>query len=534
VSEEVRSPLPLRGALTASLRLFDERPARPREVGLAALALAVLLAVMLVPAIAHGELLHDDWSYSSAAHFASSWPDVFDIVRTSTGHRVIGALYVTTVNWVLGDHTSLLYAWITLLSLVSATLLYTILRRLGAAWLPALVVVGLVLLFPPADSIRLWITAAGANFALSLFLGGVLLALIAFKATGRRALVLHAISLCLYAASILDYEVASGAVAAVGLLYLTQAPWRAVRWRWAADLVVAAAAALFVVSRSVQDSTTSPLQHLRRIVEEGVTITMALGNPTAAVRMPIWLVALVLAAGVVVWRLTGDRAVRRALAWVLGGVVFLAAAYIVYVPANDYYSPMATGIANRSNALGGMGFVTLLFGLTALLGTLVFRAVPRERMWTAGFCVLALAAIGWGYWRTFRTDRQAFEQSWTIQRDVLARLNAGVIPPPPRNGTLFLLGIPGETAPNVPIFEASWDLTGAIQELWGDDTLAGIPQATLSDLSCETSGVVPHGVLYADHPVIPYDEAVFVDGTTGRRVAVDDVAGCQRVRTRIS
>jgi hypothetical protein len=70
-----------------------------------------------------------------------------------------------------------------------------------------------------------------------------------------------------------------------------------------------------------------------------------------------------------------------------------------------------------------------------------------------------------------------------LSRAILVTLRERV--PPPAHGTsLVTLDAPVETAPGVPVFDASWDLNGAVQLLWNDQSLTAYPAAPGMSITC--------------------------------------------------
>src|SRR5205823_2958739 len=124
------------------------------------------------------------------------------------------------------------------------------LRMLGLRTLPATLIACLALVFPWADSIRLWPTASMGTIAVALCFLGVSLALAGLARHERGSILLHAVSVTCYAASILTYQVAGVALLLVIAIYLVYAqPDRALR-RYAVDATVVLAALAWSANRT--------------------------------------------------------------------------------------------------------------------------------------------------------------------------------------------------------------------------------------------------------------------------------------------
>jgi hypothetical protein len=150
-----------------------------------------------------------------------------------------------------------------------------------------------------------------------------------------------------------------------------------------------------------------------------------------------------------------------------------------------------------------------------------------------------------------RDDVRAWDRAGKIDGGTLAAVReAGK---PPAGTTIYTFGVGGTTAPFVFTFAASWDLAGAVQLLWHDPTLRGVPSPTLapsfanfndpslagntphnSGLSCRKSTVRPRGWLYSERDASRYGRTLFVDVPRRRSVVVRNRRTCLAWAARLA
>ena len=231
----VLAPARLRPSVAARrLDLLTRAEPTRLELGVfALLVLAVALAVYGVY-IARGGLSLDDWAYASEWHRYAGNHDVIGMMRhllstsaglnlhdasaplMSAGGRPVAAFYLAVAYGIFGTNAALQLAWTLTVTALMCMLVFVLLRTLRVERVHAGAIALLLLVFPASTSTRLWPAAAVSPAAICLFLGGLLLALRAFRSTGRRTIWLHVASLCCYALSLGLYEIAIGAVVLFG------------------------------------------------------------------------------------------------------------------------------------------------------------------------------------------------------------------------------------------------------------------------------------------------------------------------------
>jgi hypothetical protein len=465
------------------------------------------------------------------------------------GQRPGEVLYYRFLSSAFGYHAHQQLAFAALMLVVEGACLFAVLRRLRFATLDAALVSALALAFPFSDSAWLWSIVSMATLSVSLSLLGVLVALRAFERRGSRALALHAVSLSLYVAAVLSYEVFATVGCLVGLLYVRQVGWRRGRARWALDVVaIVAAVAMTRLALPLDIATpsrTQSLLHMARhagaIVIGGVKLAGAAADPFDLVSP--WpaagmLALAVLAAVVSYRRLPGTSVTRAALRRWLGvagaGGLLALAAWAIYVPAVDYYSPTAAGTGNRVNVLAGAGVVLLVYACSTLAGTLFGRLVARRigvSPSAAGGAIAVVAALvlGTGYLQRTARDARQWDASAALQRQLLDNVRAA-LPRPPLGATLYAFDHPLSVGPSVPVLNTALDLTSALRWSYGDRSLAGVPIGQSTHLVCGPTALYASdaGPGYGAR----YGRALLVDVDARRVVGISSRAECAAAALR--
>lgn len=517
---------------------FSRREAVPAALGLAAFAFAVYGVY-----IRRGGFTFDDWAIASdyerfgrehgVLHFAGVLLDASQTLLT-VGGRPVAALYFAVTHAAFGTHVALYLALSVLLAALMSTALYVLLRDFRMPRLQAALISVLVLVFPAADSVRLWPAAAHIQLAIALYLLSVLLATRGLLIRGPKSIVFHAGSLALLTVSLLDYEAVAGGVLVVILLYCLRTSWPRALVRWSADLLVTGLVLAVVRSSGayVGGSPKLGAGRARTIVVQAGRLFTYIGVQDRVTRLPVVVVALVVLISVAAaLRLPATdplRAdMRRWLGFALAGLVAAAAGYLAFLPARDtFYVPLQPGIGNRTNIAAASGFVMLLCSLATLLallvvrGVLVFRSLAQPRRWAALMLLAVLAPVGLLWVREVVDDQRHWAGADALNTKTLDALRQ--MPAPEAGATVYTFGVPGTTAPLVLAFTTRWDLTGAIRLLWNDQSLQGVPSssveasspgntATRSGIRCTERAVVPEGFMYSPKDASGYGRTIFVD-----------------------
>ena len=521
-------------------------PARRRET----LVVAALLAVLAVAAFgAHlrpGGFYNDDWVVPQ--HRASTPP------RT----RSLGA--VRAFDWLSFRPLQMLY-WPFAFRVLGTdperpcglaprrsgsswpTLVFVLLRALRVPAVHAGLMAGLALLLPVADSTRFW-PAQGANqLAVACYLAGLILALRSLRAGGSRRASSHLPAVGLYAASILLYEIAASLIVATGLLYVVVAGRRGLR-PWAIDVGVAVTLLAFVTSGTFYEplSLDEQIEHARRIARQAPYVFArtfwAPATPTPAARVAVLVVAAaILSAGWwVARRPHGDPAYRPALrSWLglaAGAVVAAGVAYLMIVPS-ALLDPRSPGEGNRANMLAGLALVVLAYAVIAVAALLAVRRVTAWKPLATAATVLAALLIAAGAAASGprrparvgdRRPRAAAHRRRCPAHDAAAGARDDVPHVPS----------PGAAAPGVPVFQAVWDLAGAIQLRYDDLTLRAYPVPPGSTVDCGPRSLTVHNYNDAfERQSAAYGAVRVVDVAAARAFGVATRSQCQALTGRL-
>jgi hypothetical protein len=487
--------------------------------------------------IAHGGWYLDDWSNAAITHYppAGGWLDWF---AGFTASRPVLILYVPLEHLVLGEHMRYHLAWVTLLVIGVGISLYVLLRRLRVPPIHALLIAALVVVFPFSDSVRMWSTGGLISLSLIPYLLGAAWSIALFERGARRRA--HIGPLVLYALSALTYEASLGLIALSGLLYLMVAPWRAIRWRWAADIALAAVIAVWVAkhTKHTKIPLSDQLDHALQIAKEGVWILAGAALPTTAVNRYVVLAVIgaVLIVGVIAWRAlpSGDERrgpLRRWLLLALGGFVVAAATWVVYVPADPYFTPFPVGLANRVNALASIGLVLIVYATIAVAVQLVALALrSRATAW-----ILVPVACGTlllvGYVKTLNDHITTWNAAFQGETAVIGAFKQA-LPDPPPNATIFTTGHPSYQALGVPVFSSTWDLNGAVKMQYNRGDISGFPLQQGMTFSCGADAITAMAGGQPAFTPAPYGRAFLIDVASGRMARPADRGECRRASPR--
>lgn len=538
----VRSRLAGRSAEPSSVRAASR--AGRLELGIAAgLLLAIALVVFGPHAIENG-FTNDDWSNSASVQYPVG--GVLADYWNLTSYRPVLVVYMPLSHMILGEHPWLHHMWSIVLAVGVSALLYAVLRRLRIGPHHAFAIAALVLLLPAANSAVLWPTASHIHLAIGLGLGGLLLALRGLDARGAgrsgRGRWLHAGAAAMYASSVLTYEIAAPTLLALGALYVTHAPWRAARIRWAVDVAVIVPCLAWTAIRSPREVLPLDLMvdHARALADQSVTVFARSALPFGQVgrqTVVLGLLAVVVAAALVRWLLPKRDDARpvlgRWLAILAAGVLVALAGWVMYIPADPYYSLDRGGVDNRTNALAAIGVAMAIYAAIVLGSTLLFRGVPE---WTrlAALCAGGIAVlIGLGYAGDQRRDVAAWGRADDAAKKVLDAVGRAV-PDAPRNATFYTFGQAAHETTGITIFAYPWDLRGAVRVTFDDPTLSAYPVTELNPMSCRRDGVGPAGAGWDPNGEgTQYGQAIFVDVPSGANRRIDSRGECKAALRRL-
>ncbi|MDQ4048607.1 MAG: hypothetical protein M3131_04380 [Actinomycetota bacterium] len=514
-----------------------------KELAIVGGLLLVLAAVVFGPHARHGGFLSDDWAIYALLHFSDQQGFLGGIdallEQPNIAQRPGFAIYLGVVGGVFGMHMGWYLAWAAAMGALLVLSVYWVLRLLKLPVLVAGAVSVLILLFPGADAMRLWITASGVQLATAIAVLAFGLAILAFRAEGRRSLGLHAASVALYAASVLFQEGALALMCASVLLYLLVAQWRKAVMRWAVDLTVLLPIAVLVTSRSSfeRQDGAGMVEHAEAMLSGAQTLLMSVVLPVVVDEWLVLAVAvLVLGAAVAVARSLRhgdpDRAqLRLYVVATLAGVGVVVAGYAMYVPAIDYYTPRAYGIGNRVNNVASIGWMLCLVSIVMLAATLACRAVSWPRRYAQAITVCAMVLVALEYVGQLRTDAGRYQRAYATGARALATMRASV-PKPPANAVVWTFGQPIEQVPGIPIFGNTWDMTTSVQLMWRDPTLSSVPAYPGLRFDCRATAVEPAGSRFGKSFRAAYGKSYFVDTVTGTYAVPRSQAECLEITRR--
>ena len=515
------------------------RPFRLPELAPAILALGVFAVLAFGPHIRHGGFYMDDWSNAAASLQPPGSPDFGSALETyvdATIYRPVLVVYVPFTYLVFGMHMHYHLAWAVALSVLAVALFYGVLRTLGVPWIHALLIGALALVFPWSDSTRLWVTADQITLSITFAAAGILVALVGLNRGSWRW---HACAVVLYVLSILSYEVTLPLIACVGVLYCFRAGWRAARMRWLADLVAAVAAGIWVGAHTTRTASglEGNFEHLKQIVEGGETLLGRSGLPLGAPHTTLVLLATVaiLGAGVIAYRWFPDRfaegrkwGLREWLFLAFGGLAIAALGWVIFIPADPYYTPTIYGETNRVNGLAAFGIVPFYYGTFGVLGTLIAQVRVEVRWIAASVTVLLGIALLMSYTHVLRRHIEIWDVAYTAERVAISQLQKQ-IPRLPHGTTVFGSSYPANQAPGVPILATTWDFDGMVKMEYNDSTLSAYPILPGRRVGCRDAGVTLEKEEGDVEVTVPYGSIRLLNLRSGRHSAPRSQRECRRV-----
>lgn len=500
--------------------------------------LGILAVAAFGPHAREGGFSLDDWSNGVGALQTGGFDGAIAYFADLTAYRPVLILYVPLIYELFGTRMGWHLAWAAAIGLSVSCLLYAILRTLRMARVHASLIAALVLIFPWFDSTRFWATASQVSLGVALAFAGLWAALTGLR---RGAARWHIVAVALYATSILTYEIALALIGAFGVVYVAAAGWKAARRRWAADLVVVLAGVAWVGTQTKRDASggmSAYLEHLEQIVRQGGELLGRAAWPLGQPRTTLALVTLLAIAvvGVVTWRRDRDRAPTGTAMtpWLLlgaAGVAIAALGWVLFIPADPYYTPSVYGFTNRVNGLAGIGLVMTVYAALGIVGALVGRLAKRTALAATAATAALAVALGVAYKSVIERHGDIWTTAFRAQMAGLGQMKTQ-FPTLPDGTTVYIAGYPAHQTLGVPIFSTTWDVNGAVKLQYRNPTLQAFPILPGTRFACSRGGVT---MLIDGDEVggfVPYGSARFLDIPTGRHATPRDARECRRQAPR--
>jgi hypothetical protein len=514
-----------------------------RDYVLAWVGLALLGTAALAPHVLHGGFYLDDWSNAAGALRPPGGPgfgNALSYFEKLTLYRPVLVLYVPLTYWVLGTHMAYQLAWAAILAIFAAAMLHGVLRTLGVPRLHAWLIAALTLVYPWFDSTRLWVTGSLITLAIGLAFAGLWLAIAGLRRDSWR---MHACAAALYLLSIWTYEIALPMIAAAGIVYIAAGGWRRARLRWLVDLLVVTLGGLWIALNTLQESfgLSADLQHLKEIFTSGGTMLGRTLLPFGEQRTALALIVLAAIALIGLGALLmtrgeytgqGQWGLRGWLTMALGGMAVAALGWVMFIPANPYFTPTIYGLTNRVNALSGFGLVTAVYAALGIVGELVGRTLPRAPRALTRSVVTVLLAITMGaiYTNILERHIRIWNAAYRAEMAGIGEMRKQ-LPQLAPGTTVFTSDYPVYQTLGVPIFSASWDVNGMVKLQYKDGTLSAYPILPEWHLTCRATGV---GLVGAQAPTqtVSYGAAQLLNVHTGEHSQPRSQRECQALAGR--
>lgn len=516
-----------------------------REILLAFLGLIAVAAAVLGPYIAHGGFFLDDWADSAGTLYTPGGRTLGHVLTYFNNlfeYRPVLIVYTPLKYSVLGTSITLNLVWVTFMTVLVALLVYTILRTMSLPWRHAWLISALSLVYPWYDSLRFWVGTNPPLLGVFIAFAGIQVALLGVVRNSWRW---HAGALVLYLLSVLAYELTAPVILAAGLLYTGMIGFKAARSRWAADVVVVAAGLLWVGTHTNREVSglSSDLHHFWGIVKGGrdmIAWTFYPLGSTPRVGLVFPLLVFVFAGGIGLYLLRGRREVARQKDWGLRDWLFLGGAglavavlgWVMFIPADPYYTPSIYGATNRVNALSGYGLVILAYAVVACGVAAVASLWRPLRRWSAPVTILLMVLLGAAWVHVLERHAGSWETAYRQERATLDKIKQRY-PDLPAGSTLFTAGYPSYQALGVPIFAYSWDLNGAVQDEYESSLVSASPVLPGTKLQCRLNGVGLTGE-GAPETFGPYGAVKLLNLATGFHAEPRNRRQCQRVAAKFA
>jgi hypothetical protein len=408
-----------------------------------------------------------------------------------------------------------------------AALLYWVLREARLQRSLALSIAAVYALLPNYSSDRFWFAAFGYSLSMAMCFLSAYADLRAVRARGRRLVAWKTLAVAALAVAALGYEVVLPLLfVALILVWLTarrvypgglRARLGAAGAAAFVAVNVAALAVVIAYKASTAVGAGIPTSDVAFYLGQLVFGSLALNFGSYGVGLPAttwwglehasWFaLAAAAAVGVSLFaylrhvlRRGGEVPVDARTSVYLGvvGLGLFALGYAVFLTTDRIQFGSSTGVVNRTAIAAALGAAFVLTAAVAFFAA-VLRPAWRATAFSAtiaAICassVVVVNAIA-GYW----------DRAWTTEQRVLASIR-GEFPSLPPRTTVILDGVCPYVGPGI-VFESSWDLAGALQALYNDDSLRADVTA---DARVGASGIAAE--IYGDETLYGYAPTLLV------------------------
>ena len=192
---------------------------------------------------------------------------------------------------------------------------------------------------------------------------------------------------------------------------------------------------------------------------------------------------------------------------------------------SDTLGPLGQGQFDRGNLVAGMGLVVFVYSALAAGALAVTpRALPRLAL--TALLVLPVLA---GSILQLRDEADDWRRAAGLQERSLEAIERTIGRPRP-GSTVLTVGAPAEAAPGVPVFAAVWDLEGALQLRFRDQSLRGYPVSPGTRIECGGRALRLRNYNDRFEPQLaPYGRSVVVDVAARRAHRLDGAGDCRRI-----
>jgi hypothetical protein len=495
--------------------------------------LSLTLALYLPYATKAGWFL-DDWIvYAEQKSQGSLWAGMNACMETIPGGRKLACLYQAGEWSAFGGHKWAYHVLPIVLLFAIVAIAYAVARRARLARPWCLAIGGAIILFPGADSTRLWPIATIGLYVILLQMASLMIAIRALdRPGGWRSWALHGLSATLALIAMATYEITVPLIAVQGVVYLAIFHSRRAVIRWLTDLGLVMA---FVFYRLVVAPTNDPAFMTERTAGQLVTRAGVLAEGAwhswrylYAPRFGLIILGcIVLAAAAVTLAVPNMR--HRLIRWwvvLLAAAIAATACSLVFLTANDTYLLQYFSTNNRLNLPGTIPYV---LAFVAVLG-LLYELIRRWSPWTsaAPLAVLIVFAAAAKHQIAVSTEHQdAWLASWSIQKRTLPGFRKG-LRNVPTTARVMGFDTPRWEQDWIPVFAQTWDFRGVIE--YESPIRPDFASPFDEDVACGARGITQLGELVApygdgQHPIY------FVSPARGVAVHITSKQQCE---TRLS